>query len=78
MLFEAIGQQALLNILVHLMFVGITWWALQAVRIQTLIKKGNIIQARLILILLTIAISSLVSNFFLNYLNWALQLRYMF
>ncbi|WLD93142.1 DUF1146 family protein [Alkalihalobacillus sp. AL-G] len=69
------GQQALLNILVNILFVVITWWAIQGIHFEKFIKKGNVQQARVIMILLTIAISSLVSTFFLNYLSWSLQLR---
>jgi uncharacterized integral membrane protein (TIGR02327 family) len=75
---ESFGQQALLHIIVNLMFLVITWWALQAIFIEKFIKKGNVIQAKVILVLLTIAIASLVSDFFLNYLNWSLQLRHLF
>jgi uncharacterized integral membrane protein (TIGR02327 family) len=71
------GQQALLNILVNLLFVVITWWAIQGVQFERFIKKGKVQQARLLMILLTIAISSLVSTFFLNYLSWSLQLRHL-
>lgn len=71
------GQQALLNILVNLLFVVITWWAIQGIQIERFIKKGRVQQARVLMILLTIAVSSLVSTFFLNYLSWSLQLRHL-
>ncbi|WP_257348121.1 DUF1146 family protein [Pseudalkalibacillus decolorationis] len=71
------GQQALLNIIVNIVFVAITWWAIQGVQFEKMIKKGRVQQARLLMILLTIAISSLVSTFFLNYLSWSLQLKHL-
>ncbi|MRX74136.1 DUF1146 domain-containing protein [Bacillus lacus] len=72
------GQQALLSILVHLVFIFITWWALQAINIEKAIKRGRVVQTRVLLILVTIAIASLVSNFFLNYLLWSRQIPYLF
>ncbi|MDN4524821.1 DUF1146 family protein [Fictibacillus fluitans] len=77
-MFEQSGQQALLDILVHLLFIGITWWAMQALNFDTFIRKGKVIQARVLFVLVTIALASLVSNFFLAYLNYSTQLKYLF
>jgi uncharacterized integral membrane protein (TIGR02327 family) len=68
------GQLALISMIVHLAFIIVTWWALQAINIEKWIKSGKVIQAKVLLILLTIAIGSLVSNFFLDYLLWSQQL----
>lgn len=75
---EEIGQQAAVSILVHLFFIALTWWALLAVNIDPLIRRGKILQARLLMILLTIAIGSTVSNFFLDYLYYSKQLQNLF
>ncbi|MET3697112.1 uncharacterized integral membrane protein (TIGR02327 family) [Bacillus oleivorans] len=68
------GQQALVSILSHLLFIGITWWALQALHFDKLLRVNRVVQARLLYILLTVAIGSSVSNFFLDYLIWSQQL----
>ncbi|MFN2744595.1 MULTISPECIES: DUF1146 family protein [Bacillus] len=75
---EGIGQQAAVSIFVHLVFIALTWWALLSVNIDPLIRKGKIIQARLFMILITIAIGSTVSNFFLDYLYYSRQLQNLF
>lgn len=72
------GQLALISMIVHLAFIIVTWWALQALNIDKWIKAGKVIQARVLLILLTIAIGSIVSNFFLDYLLWSQQLPSLF
>ncbi|WP_078431990.1 DUF1146 family protein [Metabacillus halosaccharovorans] len=72
------GQLALISMIVHLAFISVTWWALQALNIDKWIKAGKVIQARVLLILLTIAIGSIVSNFFLDYLLWSQQLPTLF
>ncbi|APH06895.1 DUF1146 family protein [Bacillus weihaiensis] len=64
--------------LVNLMFMVITWWALQALNIEKWIKPGKVVQARALLLLLTIAIGSMVSSFFLDYLLWSQQLPSLF
>ncbi|KKI89708.1 membrane protein [Bacillus sp. SA1-12] len=72
------GQMALISMLVNLAFMAITWWALQALNIEKWIKPGKVTQARALLILLTIAIGSMVSNFFLDYFLWSQQLPMLF
>jgi uncharacterized integral membrane protein (TIGR02327 family) len=72
------SQIALISMVVNLAFMIVTWWALQALNIEKWIKPGKVIQARLLLILLTIAIGSMVSNFFLDYLLWSQQLPMIF
>ncbi|WP_462411337.1 DUF1146 family protein [Neobacillus sp. Marseille-QA0830] len=68
------GQIALISILSHLVFIAISWWALQAIRLDKLLRPNHIAQARLLYILLAIVIGSTVSNFFLDYLQWSRQL----
>ncbi|WML55245.1 DUF1146 family protein [Neobacillus sp. PS3-12] len=68
------GQDALLSLLSHLVFIAISWWALQAVRLDKLIKPNHVFQARLLYIILAIIIGSSVSNFFLDYYQWSKQL----
>lgn len=72
------GHEALMSILSHLVFIALSWWALQALRIDKLIKPNHVVQARLLYILLSIVIGSTVSNFFLDYLLWSQQLPLIF
>lgn len=71
---DGLGQVALLSILSHLMFIGLAWFALQAVRLDKFLKPNHVFQARLLYILLAIFLGSSVSNFFLDYLQWSRQL----
>lgn len=68
------GQQALLSILSHLVFIALAWWALQALRFDQILRPNRVFQARVLYILLSIVIGSAVSNFFLDYLLWSQQL----
>lgn len=68
------GQIAVLSILSHLIFIAVSWWALQAIRLDKMLKPNHVFQARLLYILLAIIIGSSVSNFFLDYLQWSRQL----
>ncbi|ANB60086.1 DUF1146 family protein [Anoxybacteroides amylolyticum] len=73
-----VGQQALLSIISHLFFFALTWWTLQGVQLEKIIKPNRILQARVFYVLLTIAIGSTVSNFFLDYFLWSKQLPFLF
>ncbi|WP_160724144.1 DUF1146 family protein [Bacillus sp. USDA818B3_A] len=68
------GQIAVVSILSHIVFIAIAWYALQAIRLEKLLKPNHVFQARLLYILLAIFIGSSVSNFFLDYLQWSRQL----
>ncbi|WP_423786436.1 DUF1146 family protein [Heyndrickxia oleronia] len=68
------GQQALTNIISHLFFICLTFWALGALNFEKLLKPNRVLQARLLYIFITIAIGSSISNFFLDYLLWSRQL----
>lgn len=72
-----IGVQAFISILSHLLFISITWWALQAIHYEKWMKQNRVVQMRLLLILVTIAIGSAVSNFFLDYLFLSQRLPMM-
>lgn len=61
----------LLAILSHIFFIGITFYALQSLRVDTIIRKHRVFQAQLLFILLSIAIGSAVSNFFLDISYWS-------
>ena len=73
-----IGQKAILGIFSHVFFIGITFYALRALMIEKIVKKNHVFQVQLLYIVLSIAIGSSVSNFFLSMSNWAKQLPYIF
>lgn len=73
-----LGQQALLSILTHLVFIALAWWALQSLNFEKFLRANHVFQARLLYIMLSIALGSIVSNFFLDYLLWAQRLPSIF
>lgn len=74
---QILGQQALIAIVSHLLFITITWWALQGLHVERLMKSGKVLQMRVLMILVTIAIGASVSNFFLDYLGYSKSLTYL-
>ena len=68
------GIEAIVSIFSHLIFITLAWWALQSINFEKFLRANRVFQARLLYILLSIAIGSIVSNFFLDYLFWSKQL----
>ncbi|MFJ8234729.1 DUF1146 family protein [Ureibacillus sp. NPDC094379] len=76
--YQTFGMQAILGMASHLFFIAITFYALQAIRIEQIFKKGNTFRIQIVYILLSIAIGTSVSNFFLDFTVWSGQLPYLF
>ncbi|MCK1995727.1 conserved hypothetical integral membrane protein [Paenisporosarcina quisquiliarum] len=72
------SEQALIAILANIFFIGISFYALQALMMDKIIKKNRVFQAQLFYILTSIMIGSIVANFFLNLTSWSNQLPFLF
>ena len=77
-LFMQMGQQAIFQLLAYIFFIGITFYAMQAFRFEQLFKKGKTFQIQLVYILFSIAIGSLVAEFFIRFSTLSQQLPYIF
>ncbi|SDK14988.1 conserved hypothetical integral membrane protein [Sediminibacillus albus] len=77
-LMQSLGQQALVSMISHLIFIIITWRVLQGINLDPLIKKGRVFEGTLLLIFITVAIGTTVSRFFLDFLQWSQQLIFLF
>ncbi|MDC3416728.1 DUF1146 family protein [Aquibacillus salsiterrae] len=75
---SGLGQQAIIGMLSHIIFIIITWQILQVIKLDPLLKKGRVFESRLLLIFLTITIGTTVSNFFLDFIQWSQQMTYLF
>lgn len=74
----SLEASAVLNIVLSIVFIALSWWALQAFRFDLFVKKVDSAQAKLLQILLSIFIGYGVARFFLEYLGWSLMLRELF
>jgi uncharacterized integral membrane protein (TIGR02327 family) len=72
------SEQAIIAILANIFFIGISFYALQALMMDKIIKKNRVFQAQLFYILTSIMIGSIVANFFLNLTSWSNQLPFLF
>lgn len=72
-----IAVQGIVNIIIMLVIIIVTWWALQTFRFDLFVKNPKSPQAKALFILLTLAISSLVGSFVIDYLEWASWIKYL-
>ncbi|GEL07527.1 DUF1146 family protein [Salisediminibacterium halotolerans] len=75
---EEMGQQSLFNILISLMVLIAVWWSVQSIRFDLFLKDPEGIKAKGFMVVLTLALTYLVTSFILNYLNWSQTLRFLF
>lgn len=73
-----LGIQSLITIVSHLFFILLTFWALKGIRIDKIIKKNNIKQARVIYLFVSITIGYTVSTFFINFILSSQNLIFLF
>ncbi|WP_071131121.1 DUF1146 family protein [Enterococcus timonensis] len=65
---NSFGVDAIVRIVCHFAFIYLTFWSLQALRIDQFFKKNNQPQIRMFLVLISIGIGYLASTFFLEIL----------
>lgn len=69
---------AFVQMFIHLSFIAIAWWALEAVHFEKILRKNKIFQIKVLYILLSIALGSMVSSFFMDYLQIGKKLSTFF
>jgi uncharacterized integral membrane protein (TIGR02327 family) len=75
---SVIASNSVLGIVINLIFIIITWWCLQSLQLDKIFKKGRTMQIQVFYILITIAVSHLVSDFAMKYLQYTQGLKYFF
>lgn len=63
----------LLNMVVYLLLIGLSWWGLQEVRFDVFLKRPKGPAAKLLQIFLSIALGYMVGNFFIDYMLNSIQ-----
>lgn len=75
---DSIGQNAVISMISHLIFIAITWRVVSTINLDPIIRKGRVTEARILLLFITIVIGSGVSRFFLDFLAWSQDLKFLF
>lgn len=62
------GVDAAIRIISHMLFIYVSFWALQSIRIDQFFKAHQIFQTRIVIVFFSIVIGYTVSSFFLEFL----------
>lgn len=74
---QDVGIYAFIHIVVHVVCVCISFFALQSLRTDTWFKANHVKQVQIFLIFLSIALGSLVSNFIMDIIYFSQQMTWM-
>ncbi|MFX0560787.1 DUF1146 family protein [Tepidibacillus infernus] len=72
------GYISLMGIILTLVSIGISWWALQSIRFDLFIYNPKSPQTKALQIILSIVIGYQMAQFFINYLQWSFNVKSMF
>lgn len=78
MITDSIGQLAIVSMISHMIFIYITWRVITSLNFEPLIRRGQVTEARILILFITIAIGTGVSRFVLDILQWSQDLIYLF
>lgn len=75
---EFIRIQSLVTLISHIVFIGLSFWGLQSLRIQHFFKKNKVQQARAFYVILAVVMGFILSSFFMDFLTHSQNLIYFF
>ncbi|CCQ95774.1 Uncharacterized membrane protein YwzB [[Clostridium] ultunense Esp] len=74
----SVAVAGVIQIILSILFIALSWWALQGVRWDIFLLKPNSPQAKILVLLLSILIGAQVALFFSNYFNWSSWIKFLF
>nr|WP_317617317.1 DUF1146 family protein [Paenibacillus elgii] len=74
----SMGLKGMINIVVVLVFIGVSWWALQELKLEMMLRRPKSAQAKMLQILLSIALGYQIARFVIDYLEWSTWFSGMF
>ncbi|MBP2109994.1 DUF1146 family protein [Paenibacillus silagei] len=74
----AIGTSNMISMIISLICVALSWWALQNLKLDLVIRYPKSPQGRLLHLLLAIVLGHFVAGFLLDYLGWSGLIARMF
>lgn len=72
---SSFGATGLVNIVLSLVFITISWWALQSFRFDLFVHSPRSAQAKVLQVLAAVALGHSVARFFMDYLGWSIMLK---
>ncbi len=73
-----LALSGLINIFISIVCIVIVWWILLGMRIELLFKSNRVVQARALMVLLSIVLGHQLASFFIDYLSWSRLITQLF
>lgn len=77
-IYGTLGIQGLMNMVITLICIGISWWALQAIRFDLFVKDVKSLQSRVLQVILAVVTGFLLGQFLISYSSWSSLLKGLF
>lgn len=74
---QSIGLQAVITIISHMGFIMISFYGLQAIRLEQFFKPNHVRQVQIVLMFLAIIMGYSVSQFFLEIISQARNIIFL-
>lgn len=73
-----VGVSGLTAILISLVCIALSWWAMQNLKLDLIIRHPKGPQGKLLQLLLSVVLGHFVASFIMDYLGYTQMLRYLF
>lgn len=75
---DPVGISGLFNITVTILSIGLSWWCLQMVNFDVLLKNAKSGQAKVLQIILSVVLGHQLARFMIDYIDWSARLKWLF
>lgn len=73
-----VGVSGLTAILISLLCIALSWWALQSLKLDLFVRHPKGPQGKLLQLLLSVVLGHFVASFIMDYLGYTQMLRHLF
>ncbi|BCU83244.1 putative membrane protein YwzB [Polycladomyces abyssicola] len=74
----SLGVTALVNIILSLVSIAFSWWALTNLRLDVFMRQPKSVQAHALMILLSVVLGHGLASFLIDYMGWSRLISQMF
>jgi uncharacterized integral membrane protein (TIGR02327 family) len=74
----SLGVTALVNIILSLVSIAFSWWALTNLRLDVFMRQPKSVKANALMILLSVVLGHGLASFLIDYMGWSRLISQMF
>ncbi|MDN4592763.1 DUF1146 family protein [Polycladomyces subterraneus] len=74
----SLGVTALVNIILSLVSIAFSWWALTNLRLDVFMRQPKSMQAHALMILLSVVLGHGLASFLIDYMGWSRLISQLF